>query len=508
MAMIFGKNTNYLATLREKMQFLRGNFRLIIAWPIAALILGIVGWSVLFAKLNEDRRNVESFALRESAALSRSYASHLSRALEGVDQFINHIRFEWELSGGRLRLENIQQKGLLPDYSYFNVMIADRNGRPVTRGVPSNVPLNMLNRQYFLVHKNSDKDILYIGSPIVSRLTGRNIIPFSRKLVAPDGSFDGIVLITVTPEYFTINYDETTLGRYGFLGIAVDDHILLTRTGNTIYPPGAPAILAIPHLSPSGGSAFFYGQTWFSDHRSRYVGWRMVPQYSLMAMIGVDQETALIQFHENSALLIRMASWATAGLTLFTLIAVTLSIHLAWRKYQLESTQAAYRMATEGGNEGFYIARPIRNGNGSVVDFEILDTNRSGADFLQHRSEDLIGKRLTALYERSALERLMEMLRIALETGFYESDVEVSPHSPCGLRWAHYHIVRSGSDLAITLRDISDVKAHVEELERRSNEDALTGLPNRHWVHGYLPKAIERANIKQSMLALLFIDLD
>jgi diguanylate cyclase (GGDEF)-like protein len=58
------------------------------------------------------------------------------------------------------------------------------------------------------------------------------------------------------------------------------------------------------------------------------------------------------------------------------------------------------------------------------------------------------------------------------------------------------------------VRDISDAKAHVDELERRSNEDALTALPNRYWLQTYLPQAIARATVNHAELAVLFIDLD
>jgi diguanylate cyclase len=68
--------------------------------------------------------------------------------------------------------------------------------------------------------------------------------------------------------------------------------------------------------------------------------------------------------------------------------------------------------------------------------------------------------------------------------------------------------MRSDGDSAVTLRDIGDAKAHIAELERLGNEDTLTGLPNRHWVQNYLPKAIERAGANHAMLAILFIDLD
>lgn len=96
----------------------------------------------------------------------------------------------------------------------------------------------------------------------------------------------------------------------------------------------------------------------------------------------------------------------------------------------------------------------------------------------------------------------------ALEEGAYESEVDVPIESPLKLRCVHLKILRSGDNLAIRLRDISEAKAHVAELKRRGDEDVLTRLPNRHWIQSYLPTAINHAKEADENLALLFIDLD
>ncbi|MDB5728566.1 MAG: hypothetical protein JWQ00_1771, partial [Noviherbaspirillum sp.] len=139
---------------------------------------------------------------------------------------------------------------------------------------------------------------------------------------------------------------------------------------------------------------------------------------------------------------------------------------------------------------------------------EIIDSNHRGAQFLRQRREELIGKRISMLYEGARPERLLQMLREAIATRSYESDIEVPGESPFAARWVHVRIVRADGDLAVTLRDISEAKAHVEELVRQSNEDALTHLPNRHWVQRYLPEAIRHAAANGTMMALLFVDLD
>jgi diguanylate cyclase (GGDEF)-like protein len=498
-----------LISVRRKLRFLHGNLRWVIVWPIVAIILGGVGWHLLLSSFDAERQQIEANAVKAAAALSRGYAAQLSRTVEVVDQLLLHVKYEWGLAHGQLSLENIQAQGLFPPSSVFNVSIIDRNGKLLTSGVPGKTDLTLEDRRYFTVHKSADEDSLYIGPPVISRLSDKRVIFFSRRLEAGDGSFDGVALVSVIPAYFTANYDIVTLGSNGLLAIVGDDHaIRAARIGPAADKSGAAALLSAPDFNRAAGSALLNGEKWFSDGRSRYVGWDTLEAYPLVAMAGLDQQDVLAPYWAHRAALVQEAIWATVGLAVLTFIAIGFSMRLAWRKHQLEATQATYRIATEGGNEGFYIARPIHDLNGTIVDFEIVDSNQRGAQFLRRRREELIGKRISTLYEGARSERLMKILQEAMEAGILESDVEVPGDRTLAGRWAHLRIVRANGGLAVTLRDISDAKAHVEELVRRSNEDTLTGLPNRHWVQSYLPEAIEHAATNKAMLALLFVDLD
>ncbi|MES2318376.1 MAG: EAL domain-containing protein [Pseudomonadota bacterium] len=49
---------------------------------------------------------------------------------------------------------------------------------------------------------------------------------------------------------------------------------------------------------------------------------------------------------------------------------------------------------------------------------------------------------------------------------------------------------------------------HVAELQRLSDEDVLTGLPNRQWLLHYLPKVLAHALAAGSEVALLLVNLD
>ncbi|MEN3275150.1 MAG: diguanylate cyclase [Massilia sp.] len=185
-------------------------------------------------------------------------------------------------------------------------------------------------------------------------------------------------------------------------------------------------------------------------------------------------------------------------------------MHVKWRRHEIEAIRATYRVATEEAGEGFFINRPVRDADDVVRDFEVVDCNGYGADMFGMHPQQLIGHRLSEFYHGELFHAACTLLCQALDTGIYDQELPVPP-APDQLlkaRWIRYKVVRADGDLAVTIRDISESKAHLTELERRSNSDELTGLPNRYWIQQYLPQAIERARAGGQGLAVLFIDLD
>jgi diguanylate cyclase (GGDEF)-like protein len=340
-------------------------------------------------------------------------------------------------------------------------------------------------------------------------MSGKNVVDISRRLVDANGVFDGIVLVSVDVRTFTANYDTTILGSYGLLGVISDDRVLsVVRVGQNVSPGTLTGFSAPPAFPSISGSALFNGRKWFDDKRSRFLGWYPVEGYPLTAVVGLDEADTLADYYQGRHSAIWYAWWATAALAVLTFIAILLSAELAWRNYRLSLAHATYRLATEEGGEGFYIVEPILDHHGAPVDFKVLDCNQQGAGFFQLRKEQLKGRTVSSFHVAPDASIFMKCLTEAFETGEYESEVDVPEQNPLALRTAQLKIIRSGDNLAVRLRDISEAKAHVAELKRRSNEDVLTSLPNRQWIQGYLPIALEEAKEAGESLALLFIDLD
>jgi diguanylate cyclase (GGDEF)-like protein len=502
------KTDIFSGSFREKFRFTRQVVPTLMTWLFIALAIAAIGWGTFFSLERTGLRDAEARALRDTGSFAHSHADRLKRSVDAIDQMMRHVQLEWELSNGHLQSDHLLKYGLFPTPNSYYITIFNRDGMPVLTTLPKLEILSVADRPYFVAQKSANSDALYMSPPSLGRASGMNVIQLSRRLADAGGAFDGVVVVSAAATLFTANYDASVLGVGGLLGFVSKDHtVMVTRLGKTVSSPGSPKLFANPPFALPHGSAFMEGKL-FADTRSRFVGWEQVQGYPLTAFAGLDAQEALANFESQYDTSMRNALWATFGLLMLTLSAMVLTVEMAWRKHQLFLTYATYRLATEDGSEGIYIYQPIFDPTGFITDFRLTDCNHRAAEFFKVRRETLINRTVSSFRKGIDSQNLMRYLNEAWDKGTYASEMQTPTGSSLQFRWAEIKILRSERLLAVRLRDISEAKEHLSELKRRSDEDVLTGLPNRHWIQTYLPKSIAEAKEADTRLALLFIDLD
>jgi diguanylate cyclase (GGDEF)-like protein len=502
------KAHTYNKLMLEKFKFARRILPLLMVWILTAISIAVIGWGTFFSIQNTARKNAEEEALRDAASYANNHADRLHRTIDAIDQMMRHVQFEWALSDGRMKIDDIEKFGLFASPAVYYITIFNQDGIPVLTTLPELKIISVADQPYFIAQKTATSDFLYISPLSMGRASQINVIQLSRRLFDKENKFTGIVTFSAAATFFTANYDLTVLGGKGLLGfLSRDNKVMVTRIGNTTSSVNMPRLFVNPPFSSTTNNSFIEGKR-FSDGRSRFVGWKDVRDYSLTAFAGLDAEEALAPYKYRYQSARQNTIWASMILASFTLLAMLVSIEMAWRKHQLSITAATYRLATEEGSEGIYIYQPVFDRSGAVIDFRITDCNHRAAEFFKLRREALINRTVSSFRTGINVQNFMHWLSEAWENGFYNGEVRVPKGSSLQISWAEIKILRSNELLAVRLRDISESKDHLSELERRSDEDALTGLPNRHWIQHYLPKAIARAAENKKSIALLFIDLD
>jgi len=509
--------------LHKRLYFLKGNLRFVLCWPLAALLGITLAWSTFFHNLEREKIQIGNDALADVSIIARNHASHAKRTIDSIDQILLLIKLQWEASGGTLQLESLKSRGMFPDAMPFNVSIIGRDGirRTTTFEPRKSAPyLNVYDGSYFLVHKKAAADFLVIGKPIIGRITGKEIIQYSRRLVDQNNQFDGVVLVSVETAYLNDDYDSITLGRNGILGtVGTDGQLRAARIGNAMQlaePSFLTSALPLPSNEDSAlaTSTLVDGATSFLDRRNRYISWHPVAGYPVVAFAGIDEEEVLAPYWQRRHDSIVNALWTTLSILLFTLLSVGYSVRLVWRRHQLELARVAHRVASESGSEGFYLMQPIKDDAGAIIDFQITECNERGASFFQRHCNEMIGERLSVLYSATQLPAWRSMLLAAMKTGEQVAELTLSKGTKGTKgtmgrqRIVHVKARAAQGNIAVTLRDITHEKELIHSLERRTQEDMLTGLPNRAWAATFLPGAIGHAAARHSQLAVLFIDLD
>ena len=492
-----------------KADFLRSNIRLILAWPLLGLALAAVLWTATLLQLQAEKTVAQQQALGSVASLARAYSQYLLRTVEQMDQLTLQLKYEWENAQGKLRLEQLKTRGMYALPQFALVAIFDRKGQAVTSTAPLQRLRDTERSDFLLRHWRSNSSALRIALGREGHSDAGTLVHFTRRLEDADRNFDGVLLISIRSAYFSEFYDSVNFGKLGMSAMVGEEGELFSvRLGATVLAPVGAPFVDTSFVDTDSGAMLSAGRTAFADAQQRYVGWQALKAYPFTAVVGLADTQVLQPYQETRTIYLGIATAVSLLLLAFTGIATGLSLRLAWRHHQSEGVRHAYRMATEGTSDGFYIIAALRGVDGVIMDFELVDCNEPGAEFFGVRREQLLGMRLQSRAHEPYFRDLIHNYRAAMVSGFSEEEIELAEGNPFKLRWIRRRLVRSGDRLAVTLQDISAAKLHEQDLRRLANEDGLTGLPNRYWLQQFLPGALARAALGGHMLALLFIDFD
>ncbi|SAK43637.1 multi-sensor hybrid histidine kinase [Caballeronia glebae] len=175
------------------------------------------------------------------------------------------------------------------------LFIYDKTGAWIVNSQPTlESRFNNSDREYFAYHRTHTDQGAHIGPPVKSRSTGKWIVPVSRRIDAPDGSFAGVALATIDIDFFSRFYDSLDLGQSGAAVLVLNSGVMLVRrpfedrfVGKNVNDTA----LFRSHMEQGGSGVFTTRSS--QDHITRLNSLRELQDYPLFVAAALAEDEIL-----------------------------------------------------------------------------------------------------------------------------------------------------------------------------------------------------------------------
>jgi signal transduction histidine kinase len=286
---------------------------------IAVIGLVIIAlWAVVAVSSISARRAAMDHARIEAHNLTGAFASETGHTLDEVASSM-------ELIAQRMRAELNKRPDIsawardIPLLSVATIQAALIGSDGWLIGTtldPAPAPLYLGDREHIRVHLDGPKlPGIFIGKPVLGRVSNQVTIQITRRIDAEDGRFLGVLLFSLSPARLSTLPATIDLHAHGTLTLVGLDGMVRAR-----FTQGHPDGLVGVGLSVAGGSRptefpenadGFFVKASAIDGLSRLFAYRRLGAYPLVVTVGLDLSEIYAATNAHSLILAAIAAVAT-----------------------------------------------------------------------------------------------------------------------------------------------------------------------------------------------------
>nr|WP_294517460.1 ATP-binding protein [uncultured Rhodopila sp.] len=411
-------------------------------------------WIFLVTDLREEHRDAIAGAERETNALARGLGETTLASFDTIDQTLKDLREAYVRDPAHFDIRTWFADHRFGTGLIIQASIVGPDGFVVQSNLPLPDRTDLSDREHIRFQKTSFGDELFISKPVLGRVSKRKSLNATRKIIAPDGSYGGTVVVSAGLDYLTRFYES--LSARGVIAlIGSDDGIIRSRAPVDMELIGT-RDADIDRMMAGNRSGSLRTDT-AGGAVDRIASYRVLQKYPLVVEVALDAAEVFDQYNRD------LKRYAVAGgiLTVLFLVVGTLLVR---QRRRLLASSGALTATLENISQGILMVDA--NGNVPVV-------NRRAIELLRLPN---------SLMERKP--SFQEILAYQLATNEFGRGEDVNPDfiqfvASGGLSSAlpFYERVRpDGTALEIRTQQLPDggaVRTYTDTTERKRNELTL-----------------------------------
>ncbi len=206
------------------------NLKYAIAVLASVIALGTI--LLLGSVANEQREASEERAWNDAANLSGAFEEQIRRVLNSVRGAIALLKPRLASEGAAFNFDDWTKH--VPEFAASTVQIAfvGPNGKLVATSLKATPnQLDLSDREHIHVQLTGAQKDLFIGKPVLGRVSGQATIQVSDKVENAEGKLTGIIVFSLSPEFLTALHRAVNLGSTGSMILAGEDGVIRASYG-------------------------------------------------------------------------------------------------------------------------------------------------------------------------------------------------------------------------------------------------------------------------------------
>ncbi|MDR3538949.1 MAG: PAS-domain containing protein [Acetobacteraceae bacterium] len=279
----------------------KGNRTSLGSWLLVALVVTVL-WGGIGFNLWRDYGAAQRDAVDDTTNLARAFAENITRTVEAVDQTLLFVREAYRRDHSALDIAALTQGRSFLNDLRVQISVTDRTGKVLWSNLGlEGGDVDLSDREHFRVQMRSTDDALYISNPVVGRISNKTSIQFVRRITAPDGSFDGIVVVSLDPDYLSNFYRSIQIGS-GSIMLMNADGTVLARAPDTGRVIGGRLPVAVRSRLLQEGPSGTVRTVSAIDGVERIYSFRQLDRYPLTVKLGVATHDVFAAYERNKRL--------------------------------------------------------------------------------------------------------------------------------------------------------------------------------------------------------------
>ena len=328
-----------------------------ILWTGCLITVGGI-WLVCYFQVGHDRNQAQVSAETNACNFAKAFEEQVVSTVVQIDSTLLTMRDDYVQHPKYFKEQLAIFKKNLYHRLIIQVSVIDADGIMVfNEQTMPKVPLDLSDREHFSFHRNSDKDVLFISKPVLGRVSGRWSIQFTRKIIHQDGTFGGVMVISVDPEFFSSYFRSFELGQNGLVVLVGMDRVIRARsvkvkhlsdTKEQTLPPDRPFF---DLDKPAAGIYRMHGAM---DGIARFWAYRRLQNYPLAVTVGLAEDEVFSPANSRKHVLVLWAVIVSTGLLIGTRFILYFDRQQSRIELSLREAKQRLELATASGHLGIW----------------------------------------------------------------------------------------------------------------------------------------------------------